>query len=71
MLSDVRGSSALQSDAFMVGFVYRDAYYNPDLANPAEGELIIRAHREGPPCTIPLYYSGECAHFGSAMKVQL
>jgi replicative DNA helicase len=59
-LSDVFGSSALAKDAQLIAFLYRDEYYNPlgtDKINL--GELIIRAHRDGPTGEIDLFFDGE------------
>lgn len=45
-LSDLRESGSIEQDADMVGFVYRDHYYNPS-ANESEVEIIIRKCRNG------------------------
>ena len=68
VLSDVRGSSALQSDCYFLAFLYRDHYYNPDLSLPSDAELIVRAHRDGPTPIIPLYFNGECTTFENSQR---
>ena len=71
VLSDVRGSSALQSDCYFLAFLYRDHYYNPDLSTPYEAELIVRAHRDGAAPIIPLNFDAECTTFRSASRIEL
>jgi len=63
MLSDLRESGAIEQDADLVAFLYRDAYYNPgtDMTNIAE--LIIAKQRNGPTGTIQLTWLGEYAEF--------
>lgn len=64
ILSDVFGSSALAKDGYLVGFLYRDEYYNPDSTDvPGMGELIIRAHRDGAPAVIDLAFHGPTAEY--------
>jgi len=47
MLSDLRESGAIEQDADIVLFVYRDVVYNPETQNPGTCELLVRKHREG------------------------
>ena len=62
--SDIFGSSAPMKDAYFVSFLYRDEYYNPDTTSwPGEGELIVRAHRDGDTPTIGLVFDGPTATF--------
>lgn len=55
MLSDLRESGAIEQDADLVMFLYRDKYYNPDTTE-THTELIIAKHRHGPVGTVNLYF---------------
>jgi len=56
ILSDLRESGSLEQDADVVGFLYRDDYYNVDSEDPGGAELILAKHRNGPVGTVRLVF---------------
>ncbi|MCH3949821.1 MAG: replicative DNA helicase [Acidaminococcus sp.] len=63
MLSDLRESGALEQDADIVAFIYREDYYNPDTENKNIAELIIAKHRNGPVGTVQLFFQKDITRF--------
>lgn len=63
MLSDLRESGAIEQDADLVMFLYREEYYNPDTDKKNQAELIISKQRNGSTGTIDLVWSGKCTKF--------
>jgi len=62
-LSHLRESGALEQDADMVMFIYRDEYYNPETEKPGIAEIIIAKHRNGPTGTVELGFIKEFTKF--------
>jgi replicative DNA helicase len=66
LLSDLRESGAVEQDADVVIFIYRDDYYNKEASeHPGEAELIISKHRNGALGTITLTFRPEYPRFMS------
>lgn len=63
ILSDLRESGAIEQDADVVMFLYRDEYYNKDSEEKGIGEVIIAKHRNGSTGTVKLAYFPENTMF--------
>ncbi|NLY85759.1 MAG: replicative DNA helicase [Tissierellia bacterium] len=63
ILSDLRESGAIEQDADVVMFLYRDEYYNQDTEKKNIGEVIIAKHRNGPTGSIELVFKKEFTKF--------
>jgi replicative DNA helicase len=65
MLSDLRESGAIEQDADMVMFLYRDDYYNKDSDEKNIAECIVAKHRNGETGTFKLGWKGEYTKFSN------
>ena len=64
MLSDLRDSGAIEQDADIVMFLYRDEYYNKDMDNPqTTAEVIIAKNRHGSTGTVNMGWLGRYTKF--------
>jgi len=63
MMSDLRESGAIEQDADIIMFLYRDEYYNPDTKEPGIVELITAKHRNGPTGVAKLGFIGSISAF--------
>ena len=68
MLSDLRESGAIEQDADVVMFLYRDDYYNKDTEKKNIAEVIIAKQRNGPVGTIELAWLPQYTKFGNLSK---
>ena len=68
MLSDLRESGAIEQDADVVMFLYRDDYYNKDTDMPNIAEVIIAKQRNGPIGTVNLVWRPEFTKFANMAK---
>jgi replicative DNA helicase len=69
MLADLRESGAIEQDADVVMFIYRDEVYNTESTERGSAEIIIAKHRNGPTGVVELAFVGNYARFANMARV--
>ena len=64
-LADLRESGSIEQDADIVGFIFREDYYNPETERRNITDIMIKKHRNGPTDNVELYFDKEKQRFRS------
>ncbi len=70
LLSDLRESGAIEQDADLVAFIYREDYYKPQTEKKNIAEIIIAKQRNGPVGKVELYFKKEYGEFQGLERVR-
>ena len=65
VLADLRESGAIEQDADVVMFIYRDDYYNPETERPGIAEIIVAKQRNGSTGPVDLVWQGKYTRFAN------
>ncbi len=69
MLADLRESGAIEQDADVVMFLYRDEVYNAESPDRGTAEVLIAKHRNGPTGVVQLAFVANYARFANMARI--
>jgi len=68
-IADLRESGAIEQDADIVMFIYRDDYYNKESTRQGEADIIVAKQRNGPTGTVVLHFEGRHTRFDNLARM--